>query len=399
MKKIFCFVLVFTMMFTACSKWNVEIVDPTKPVEGESELIISEEEPEVPEVQSENIAFEIPLAGDYAYSVLETPEEFGYSYIFEFGENILFVGENTYCFDAESGKLVYEAKNTKEKIIDAEEYYEKSGFDYRFILADGVLYKNSKDPEKELFEKIPEGMVYETYGKINYDINEEKFVFEAKEGVMLSDRNGENAKIVLDNELLWDLKSVLPNFEWDQSFGNPYYFGDPHFILDGTKIASLVFSWEGIEQGFIVYDIASDEIEFGRFCPEPWVPFFPIEDRYVIVHGSWVYTGFYDSETKEFFEYKNYSGGSFDDDYGTYDFKSVIAVDYDHGNDDPVDYTMMRSYLCTSETLDDRTKPFFHVTDNITSAGIYAAGKKYAVISLSVEGRENAIYCVAKYGE
>lgn len=38
MKKIICFALVFAMLFSGCSRWSVEIVDPTKPVEGESEL-------------------------------------------------------------------------------------------------------------------------------------------------------------------------------------------------------------------------------------------------------------------------------------------------------------------------------------------------------------------------
>ena len=44
MKKLICLLLIFTMMLTACSKWKVEIVDPTKPIENDSELVISEEE-------------------------------------------------------------------------------------------------------------------------------------------------------------------------------------------------------------------------------------------------------------------------------------------------------------------------------------------------------------------
>ena len=44
MKKIICLALVFAMLFSGCSKWNVEIVDPTKPVENEQELSVSEEE-------------------------------------------------------------------------------------------------------------------------------------------------------------------------------------------------------------------------------------------------------------------------------------------------------------------------------------------------------------------
>ena len=53
MKRIICLVLIFTMMLTACSKWKVEIVDPTKPVEGDSELAVSEEK-EQPEHKEES---------------------------------------------------------------------------------------------------------------------------------------------------------------------------------------------------------------------------------------------------------------------------------------------------------------------------------------------------------
>ena len=53
MKKIICLVLIFTMMLTACSKWKVEIVDPTKPVEGDSKLTVSEEK-EQPEHKEES---------------------------------------------------------------------------------------------------------------------------------------------------------------------------------------------------------------------------------------------------------------------------------------------------------------------------------------------------------
>ena len=43
MKKIICLVLIFTMMLTACSEWNVEIVDPTdKPSESVADIISGE---------------------------------------------------------------------------------------------------------------------------------------------------------------------------------------------------------------------------------------------------------------------------------------------------------------------------------------------------------------------
>ena len=58
MKKIICLVLIFTMMLTACSKWNVEIVDPTKPTESENE----EETPSATEEKKEEY---YPAAGAY----------------------------------------------------------------------------------------------------------------------------------------------------------------------------------------------------------------------------------------------------------------------------------------------------------------------------------------------
>ena len=58
MKKIICILLIFTMMLTACSKWNVEIVDPTKPTESENE----EETPSATEEKKEEY---YPAAGAY----------------------------------------------------------------------------------------------------------------------------------------------------------------------------------------------------------------------------------------------------------------------------------------------------------------------------------------------
>ncbi len=44
MKKLICLVLIFTMMLTACSKWNVEIKNPKEPSESLADLISGESE-------------------------------------------------------------------------------------------------------------------------------------------------------------------------------------------------------------------------------------------------------------------------------------------------------------------------------------------------------------------
>ena len=103
MKKIICFLLIFTMMLTACSKRNVEIVDPTKPIENDSELVVSEGEEsmtseeweELPLVSlSENIEFwreysekyDVRIDGwasdNYYFIILKSKEDENFRYLF-----------------------------------------------------------------------------------------------------------------------------------------------------------------------------------------------------------------------------------------------------------------------------------------------------------------------------
>ena len=65
MKKIICFALVFAMLFSGCSKWNVEIVDPTKPVVNEQELVVSEEE-----------KADLPDISDFTVMAINAEEDF-----------------------------------------------------------------------------------------------------------------------------------------------------------------------------------------------------------------------------------------------------------------------------------------------------------------------------------
>ncbi|MBQ2898575.1 MAG: hypothetical protein IJE28_02390, partial [Oscillospiraceae bacterium] len=68
MKKLICLVLIFVLMLTACSKWEIEIVDPTKPVEGESELIAPEDEK--PEENETSVDFHERMECEDFYTAL-----------------------------------------------------------------------------------------------------------------------------------------------------------------------------------------------------------------------------------------------------------------------------------------------------------------------------------------
>ena len=75
MKKIICLALVFIMLLSGCSEWNVEIVDPTKPVSGESELAASEnEKEEKPENEEQSKEPEQPEEEPYTVKPVEKSE-------------------------------------------------------------------------------------------------------------------------------------------------------------------------------------------------------------------------------------------------------------------------------------------------------------------------------------
>ena len=125
MKKIICIVLIFTVMLTACSKWKVEIVGPTKPLEKEQELVVPDKEkPE--ESEQENITEEKPeeeikepeisveqklpsVEGDFVE--LETEgSSIAYFKMLEFEDKIITYSdfENIAAFDVKTGEKLYE---------------------------------------------------------------------------------------------------------------------------------------------------------------------------------------------------------------------------------------------------------------------------------------------------
>ncbi|MBQ7976402.1 MAG: hypothetical protein IJ300_12015 [Clostridia bacterium] len=396
MKKILS-VLLILLLFCSC---GAEIKNPEEENISSGDAVLSEEEEGQKEI--------LPLEGDCI--TLEDSEGLLWAKAMEFGKTIVFVNDDgtINAYNAESGEKLYTAlaSTGEENIFRIEKYEEKDGFDYRILLGNGVLYRNSAEPEKEFFTALPGGTVFSKgmFGNDDqscYDINEKAFVYACEDGIMLVDVNGNNAKLVLDNKILENFKEIMTNCEYDVSALAPFEFRSPRFILGGTKIAATVVTWENIDNGFVVYDIESESIDIGRWIPEPWSPYYTVCDRYVVECGSWVYTGIYDAEAKTFTQYKEGFNSGFSYNYATYDFQNVIVVDYDNGNDDPMDYTMMRAYLCTAKNLDDRSRPFISVTDDTTECWVEAIGEKYAVIVLG--GKEDKwipkAVCAVKYSE
>jgi len=96
MKKLICLVFVFIITLSGCSEWNVEIVDPTKPVEGESELIAPEEEK--PE---EDVTDKVDTEKERFKSILPSDIIAGHTSDSYFADNYLYFSAQAFSKDSE----------------------------------------------------------------------------------------------------------------------------------------------------------------------------------------------------------------------------------------------------------------------------------------------------------
>lgn len=113
MKKLICFVFAFIITLSGCSKWNVEIVDPTKPVEEESELTESEKEEEqaeeaepemdIEEVPEEDATNKVDTEKEYFKSFLPSDIIAGHTSNSYFTDNCLYFSAPTFSKDSENG--------------------------------------------------------------------------------------------------------------------------------------------------------------------------------------------------------------------------------------------------------------------------------------------------------
>ncbi len=111
MKKLICFVFAFIISLSGCSKWNVEIVDPTNPVEEESELTESEKEEEqaeeaelemdIEEVPEEDATNKVDTEKEYFKSFLPSDIIAGHTSNSYFTDNCLYFSAPTFSKDSE----------------------------------------------------------------------------------------------------------------------------------------------------------------------------------------------------------------------------------------------------------------------------------------------------------
>ena len=164
MKKIICLALVFAMLFSGCSKWKVEIVDPTKPSEKEAEIVASESETEANEEKKQEEQTEQP----YEAKKVEKYEAESFFYSEEGYEDMAFF----------AGWLGTKTFESTEEFVSSESLYYFMDELYG-ALGEEAMY------DDEVFLQIPRELGDKYFLKffgVDYEPKEDEFNFDSETG-------------------------------------------------------------------------------------------------------------------------------------------------------------------------------------------------------------------------
>ena len=274
------------------------------------------------------------------------------------GAVILCNENNTFVYDAESGKLRYKAENYGE-VIRAEAYSAKEGYDYRLLLLDSVVYRSTTDENKVLREALPLDMKFEhrdLYDEFRdcYDINEQYFAWHDSDGIKLLSLDGGEPELILSNE---DFSNNYENILADNTSEFPEYMGEmlyacPRFICGGEKIVATAFKERSICTGIVIYNISESKIELGHSILEPHEAQYPLSDRYIM--DDWYRI---DAETDEIYK----TAGTFEELNGWETADSVTAVFYLYGLNGDGDQSDRRNLQLYFRKIDHPQKYFRHI--------------------------------------
>ena len=298
------------------------------------------------------------------------------------GAVILCNENNTFVYDAESGKLRYKAENYGE-VIRAEAYSAKEGYDYRLLLLDSVVYRSTTDENKVLREALPLDMKFEhrdLYDEFRdcYDINEQYFAWHDSDGIKLLSLDGGEPELILSNE---DFSNNYENILADNTSEFPEYMGEmlyacPRFICGGEKIVATAFKERSICTGIVIYNISESKIELGHSILEPHEAQYPLSDRYIM--DDWYRI---DAETDEIYK----TAGTFEELNGWETADGVTAVFYLYGLNGDGDQSDRRNLQLYFREIDHPQKYFRHVAsiaDPRTEASFNLISSDYLLIDI-----------------
>lgn len=397
---IIMFILV--MFFVSCG-WKVEIVDPTKPIEKEQELVVPDKEkPE--ESEQENITEEKPeeeikgpeisveqklpsVEGDY----VELKTEGGsiaYFKILEFEDKIIAYSdfENIAAFDVKTGEKLYEytlGDINECGVFDIVKNDYKGGLDFSVSMKDKIIYLSSENPELIEIVPLPENVMETKSQNIEtYSVHGNKIVWISEGGIRMSDLDGKNEEMLIPAEDIETKIKPMAKKAYDDLYyvdnSEVCYFYEVSFICGGEKVAVTVTS----EKTFLywataLYDIESGEFEWAYLFNEMVNADYPFGDKYILVGKKFI-----NAETGD---YKNFKVWS----------RTVNGTDFIRSETDDMENHGLKIFCGDRDSIEEGGKKIFEITDEGVSGYIEGISENYVLACVHVYGNE--WYCLVKY--
>ncbi|MFA9379934.1 MAG: hypothetical protein ACERKO_02625 [Acetanaerobacterium sp.] len=258
---------------------------------------------------------------------------------------------------------------------------EEPGYDYRLFMADGVVYKNSADPTKELKRPLPAGVTpviqneYSRHGL--FDLVGDQLTWIAGDGIWLAAKDGSGKKLILSN-------AELPTFLPEGLSGYKHCWGEPRFMCGGTRVAVGVYD-NMYEQchGLLLYDVKTGTIHDLLEGQASARVQYPYADRYAVSRLSRS-SILFDTQTGDSRDDIEFMGTSSGASYSTYDYETLIVVRYEG---DTRSCNRLAAYVCDVDSINDESHLLLSAEDE-TIAYLSGVTENLAVFSgKDIDGR------------
>lgn len=286
-------------------------------------------------------------------------------------------------YSALNGCLIRE-KNYSKHLFRIEKYNGKEGFDFRLLTNDSIIYLNSNNQKEELIINLPKNQYFEysfageqhAYlyheNKNIYDMTEEYFVFFDSHGIVLIDLKNESQERILgNNDLNENVLNILSNITTEIAMENKFYYKNPRFIAENSKIVAGVFNEENTACGIIVFNVLSRNIEYGYFFSEPTEANYPIEDKYISIENS--NGGILIDSTSLINKEIKFLTSMTD----SYNYETFVSAYYN--NDSFADYKGLNLFVYKNDDILNAI-PLISVVDTSSEAYFKVTGDNYLII-------------------
>ncbi len=168
------------------------------------------------------------------------------------------------AIDAKTGEILY--TYVLQEYPARVEKMPMQGYDYRLVLSDRILYKDSTDASKEQIWKLPEAVKTKLWkgtaddqSAFDADPQADLLAYAARNGVWLAKSDGSGEELVLDAE---GLSGLLEEIDIPAELNPQVGYLHPVLMNGGKQVAATIVYWsdgngDAASYGVGIYDVAS----------------------------------------------------------------------------------------------------------------------------------------------